>query len=168
MTVKAVVVFRLQSRDLRPTNILEAVDHIRRQEPSAISGNFRMEVHQIASKVGRHIVPNAIVERIQTEAILAVLALPLQTDVEIDGLLRLQIGIADPIVAETCTLKPHRRTRIHLPIIVQLAHTRLRITRAEIRLKATVRFAADVVRQPEVKRRVRAEKIAVVNAQDWR
>ena len=127
-----------------------------------------MKVHQIACEIGRHIVFDTIVEGIDAEAVPTVPALSLKTNVEIHGLLRLQIGIANPVVAEACAVESHRRPRIHLPVVVELTHARLGIARAKIRLEATVRLPADVVRHADIKGRVRPEKIAVVHAQNRR
>ena len=97
-----------------------------------------MEVHQIARKVRRHIVLDTIVEGIQTEAVPAVLALALKPDVKVDGLLRFQIGVADPVIAETRAIQCHRCARIHLPVVVEFTHARLSVSRAKIRLEAAV------------------------------
>ena len=162
------VILRFDSRDLRPSDVLKAVNHIGRQEPSAISGNFRMKIHQIAREVRRHIVSDAIVKSIDTVAIPAILALTLKPNIEVHGLLRFQIGVSDPVVAETRTLQPHRRTCVHLPVVVQLPHARLCITRAEVRLEALVRLSTNVVRHADIERRMCAEKIAVIHAQNRR
>ena len=162
------VIPRLESRDLRPSDVLKAVNHIGRQEPSAISGNFRMKIHQIAREVRCHIVSDVIVKSIDTVAIPAILALTLKPNIEVHGLLRFQIGVSDPVVAETRTLQPHRRTCVHLPVVVQLPHARLCITRADIRLEALVRLSTNVVRHADIERRMCAEKAAVIDAQNWR
>ena len=48
-----------------------------------------MKIHQIAREVRRHIVPNAVVEGIDAEAVLASLALALKPDIKVHRLLGL-------------------------------------------------------------------------------
>ena len=162
------VILRFKTCDLRFADVLEAVNHIGRQEPSAISGNFRMEIHKIAREVGCHIVVNAVVESIDTIAVPAICALALIAKIEVEGLFGLQVRIANPVVAKARALKSHRRTCIHFPVVVKLPHARLGIARAEVRLEALVRLAADVVRHADIERRMRAKKAAMIDAQNWR
>ena len=107
-------------------------------------------------------------ERIDAVAVPAVPALALDAEIKVHRLLGLQVRIADPVVAKTRAFVTHRSTRIHLPAVVQLAHARLRIACAEVHLEALVRLAADIVRHANIERRMCAEEIAVVNAQNRR
>ena len=165
--VKAMVVFHLRSRDLRLADVLETVDHIRRIKPAHTSFRLGMKVHQIAREVGRHIVVDAVVERIDAVAVPAIPALALNAEIKVHGLLGLQVRIADPVVAEPRAIVIHGSACIHLPAVVQLAHPRLGVACAEVHLEALIRLAADVVRHTDIERRMRAEEIAVVDAQDW-
>ena len=67
-----------------------------------------MEIHKITREVGRHIVVDAVVESIDTVAVPAILALALIAKIEIEGLLWLQVRIADKIVAKARAFKSHR------------------------------------------------------------
>ena len=108
MLVKAMVILCFKTCDFRFADVLEAVNHIGRHEPSGISRNFRMEIHKITREVGRHIVVDAVVESIDTVAVPAILALALIAKIEIEGLLWLQVRIADKIVAKARAFKSHR------------------------------------------------------------
>ena len=56
------------------------------------------------------------------------------------------------------------RAAVHLPVVEQLAESRLAVARADIRLEAAVR--RERMRHTEIECRVRAEAVAVVDAQD--
>ena len=126
-----------------------------------------MEVHQIAREVGRHIVVDTVVERIDAVAVPSVPALALDAEIKVDGLLGLQVRIADPVVAETRAVIIHGSACIHLPAVVQLAHARLGVACAKVHLEALIRLAADIVRHADIECRMCVEEIAVVDAQNW-
>ena len=146
----------LNPRDLRPSDVLKTVDHIGRRDPRLLLRiRFWVEVHQLSCKICRHIVSYPIVERIDAD-----LALPLfcfKAQVKIKRFLRLQIGIAEPVITELPDADIVRHTGIHLPVIVEFPHPRLRISRTDIRLEPPVGISSERMCQPHVKADMRTE-----------
>ena len=90
------------------------------------------------------------------------LVLPLECEVDVQRLLRFQVRIADPVPAEMIST----RAAVHLPVVEELAESRLAVARADVRLETAV-FRKHVC-HAEVQGRVRTEAVAVVDAQDGR
>ena len=158
--------FRLKSCDLRLPDVLGAVDHIGRAHPFGTFAKLRRKIHISARKVDAHIVANAVVEDAETRS--SILRLSFDAHVDIEGLLRLELGIAFPPPAHLRDADADGIAAVHLPVVPKLAHARLRIARADVRLEATMRIAADVVRDAEVARDIRAKETAVIEAQNRR
>ena len=154
----------LKTRDLRTSDVLEAVDHIRRTHPLGSGAELRGKVHIFPGEVDAHIVSDAVVE--DARARIGVLRLALDAHVEIDRFLGPQIGIAFPPPAHACNTDTDRAAAVHLPVVPQLAHARLCIARADVRLEAEMRITSDVVRHTNAAGDVRAEEVAVIDAQD--
>ena len=154
----------LKPCDFCAPDVLEAVDHIRRTHPFVRTFELRCEVHIAAGKVDGHIVADTVVEN--TDARIGVLCLALDTYVDVDGFLGLQIRVALPPPSHPCCSDTDGGTAIHLPVVPELAHAGFCIACADVRLEAGVGAAAQVVRQTDAAGDVRAEEVAVIDTQD--
>ena len=154
----------LKPCDFCAPDVLEAVDHIRRTHPFCRALQLWGEVHVTAREIDGHIVADAVVENTDTR--IGVLCLPLDTHVDVDGFLWLQIRVALPPPSHACCSDTDGGTGIHLPVVPELAHAGFCIARADVRLEAGVGAAAQVVRHANAAGDVRAEEIAVIDTQD--
>ena len=146
----------LNPRDLRPSDVLKTVDHIGRRDPRLLLRiRFWVEVHQLAREIRRHIISNSIVKCIDANLTLSMFCFKAQ--VKIKRFLRFQIGIAEPVITELADADIVRHTGIHLPVIVEFPHPRLRISRTDIRLEPPVGISSERMCQPHVKADMRAE-----------
>ena len=166
MLVELLLHFQFQTCDLRLADIFEAVEHIGGVTEFFRGFKIRMEVDIIARVVSGHVVTNRVVEEVRPHR--GLLCLSFDTDVEVNGLLGLQVRIASPIPTKACTILVDGAASVHLPVVVQLAHARLGVARTDVGLEAKVGVAIDVVRNAEVCRHMRAEKAAVVETYDGR
>ena len=114
-----------------------------------------MEMHKLPCEIRRHIVPNPIVECVDSN--LALSMLRLKSQIEIQRFLRPQIWIAEPVIAEFSNAEIVGHTGVHLPVVVELPHPRLCIARTNIRLEAPIGMTSDRMRHPHVKADMRAK-----------
>ena len=167
MLVELLLYLELQPRDLCFADVLKAVEHIGRVAELLCRFEIRMEVDVVARVVGRHVVADRVAEEVHPHG--GPLRLALDADVEVEGLLGLQVRVARPVPAETRTVLIDGAAAVHFPVVVELAHARLRIARTEVRLEAQVGIALDdVAREAEIRCHMCAEEAAVVETQDGR
>ena len=165
MTAECMIELRLQPCNRDIAQIAEGIETIARARIRiADAPGRRRSVHPqiqiMPAEIMRQIVLNAVVE--DAHARKGVLCFPFKGQRKIYGLFRLELRVADPIPAGR--VFAHRR--IHLPVVVKLAHARFRIPRPHIRLEAAVRIAADIVRHADARRDMAAEKGAVIQTDD--
>ena len=167
MFVESLLDLHLKSRDLGLADVFKAVEHIGRVAKLLRCLEIRVEVDVVARVVGRHVVADGVAEEVQPHG--GLLRFALDANVEVDGLFGLQVWITCPVPAETCAVLVDGAAAVHLPVVVEFAHAGFCIACAEICLEAQVRIALDdVVRQTKIRRHMRAEEAAVVEAQDGR
>ena len=97
---------------------------------------------------------------------IGVLRLTLDAHIEIEGFLGLQVGIALKPPAHLCLTDADGGAAVHLPVVPELAHARLCVARADVRLEAEMRIAADVVRHADAAGEIRTKEVAVIDTQD--
>ena len=113
----------------------------------------------------RYVVADRVAEEVHPHG--GPLRLALDADVEVEGLLGLQVRVARPVPAETRTVLIDGAAAVHFPVVVEFAHARLCIARAEVRLEAQMGIALDdVAREAEIRCHMCAEEAAVVETQD--
>ena len=155
--VELVLDLCLDPRELCLADVAEAVDAV---GDVAETLAVEVEVHELTREVVGHIVRDLVVEH--TDLAVGMFVLSLESEIDVERFLGLQIRIADPVPAEMICA----RAAVHLPVVEQLAEPRLAVARADVRLEPAV-FRKHVC-HAEVKRCVRPEAVAVVDAQDGR
>ena len=165
MLVEFLLDLHLQSRDLRFADVLKAVEHVGRVAKFLRRLEIRMKVYVVARVVGGHVVANRIAEKVQPYGRL--LCLALDTDIEVDRFFRLQIWIACPVPAKSCTILIDGAAAVHLPVVVEFAHTGFRIAGTEICFEAQMWVTLDdVARETEICCHMCAEEAAMVEPQN--
>ena len=163
MIIEAMLHLRLQPRDLGFADILEAVDHIGRNHPLPLIAYAGIEIHQIACEIGRHIVPDAVVKKVQPRHRRS--RFPLYAYIKVKGFFRPQPRIAGPVIAQLAQIKADGHAGVHFPVVVELAHARFRIARADIGLEPPARLPPQHMGHAQVEGQRRAEQAAVIEAQ---
>ena len=165
MLVEFLLDLHLKASDLSLADVLKAVEHVGRVAKLLCCLEIRVKVYVVARVIGGHVVANRIAEKVQSYGRLFCLAL--DTNVKVDGLLRLQIRIACPVPAKSCTILIDGAAAVHFPVVVELSHTGFRIAGTEICFEAQMRVALDdIARETEICCHMCAEEAAVIEPQN--
>ena len=158
MVIEFLLDLTLQTGNLCLAKIAEAVDAVGGKFAGFGSSALEVEVNELSGKVVAHVILDFIAE--QADLAEGIAAFVFQADINIEGFLRFQIGVANPVPAQMFVAG----AAVHFPVVVELAQPGLGIAGADIGFQAAA--GRQLPGHPQIEGGLGAKQVAVIKPED--